>query len=115
MNYISNIYSEKISKLKGKKELLQDRLDRLTNQINRFNIDVKSLEKAQAFIQLVAKETQEQIRFAIEDVVNLALDSVFPDEYIFNVNFEIKRGKTEAALNFTKGGIEIDPMEASGG
>lgn len=115
MNLQSNIYSEKINKMKGKKELLESKLGEYKNNLSSTNNNVIVLEKAQAFIQQVAKDTQEQIKFMITDIVQLALDSTFPDEYIFNVNFEIKRGKTEAALSFAKGGIEIDPMEASGG
>jgi DNA repair exonuclease SbcCD ATPase subunit len=74
-----------------------------------------ALEEAQAFIQLVAKETQEQLKFHVVDVVQLALDTCFPGEYLFDVLFEIKRGRTEAQLVFKKNDIEVDPMEASGG
>lgn len=115
MSFQSNIYFEKINKMKGKKELLESKLENYKDNLSSTNNNIIVLEKAQVFIQQVAKDTQEQIKFMITNIVQLALDSTFPDEYIFNVNFEIKRGKTEAALNFTKGGIEIDPMEASGG
>ena len=115
MSFQSNIYLEKISKMKGKKEFLESKLEANKNNLSLTSNNVIVLEKAQAFIQQVAKDTQEQIKFMITDIVQLALDSTFPGEYIFNVEFEIKRGKTEASLYFKKGGIEIDPMEASGG
>ena len=113
MNY--SYYASKISRMSGKQELLQKRKDTDSKNITQLKQDLIYLEAAQAFIQQVAKDTQEQLRFMISDVVNLALDTCFPDEYIFNVNFEIKRGKTEASLSFIKNGIEVDPMEASGG
>ena len=49
-------------------------------------------------------------------MVNLCLDTCFPDEYVFDVNFEIKRGKTEAELVLRQNGIELDdPMNQCGG
>ena len=113
MNY--SYYANKISRMSGKQELLQKRKDTDSKTITQLKQDLIYLEAAQAFIQQVAKDTQEQLRFMISDIVNLALDTCFPGEYEFNVNFEIKRGKTEASLSFIKNGIEVDPMEASGG
>ena len=75
------------------------------------------LEKSQLLIQRVAQDTQSKLKFKVEDVVNTALDAVFPDEYSFSLDFELSRGKTEARLVFNskKTGREIDPMNASGG
>lgn len=75
------------------------------------------LEEAQAFLQKVANDTQEHLRFQIEDIVNLALETCFPGEYEFSVAFDIRAGKTEASLSFIskRTGREIDPMNASGG
>lgn len=75
------------------------------------------VEKSQTFLQTVAQETQELLRFQIEDVVNLALETCFPGEYSFKIDFRISRGKTEANPVFVdkKTGREIDPMNASGG
>lgn len=94
---------KEIEQCKDKKEKLERRL--------------KLLEEAQAFLQKIAQETQEQLKFQIEDIVNLALETCFPGEYTFEVKFEILRGKTEAELVFLdqKTGRQVDPMEASGG
>ena len=75
------------------------------------------LEESQLLIQRVAQDTQSKLKFKVEDVVNTALDAVFPDEYSFSLDFELSRGKTEARLVFDskKTGREIDPMNASGG
>ena len=75
------------------------------------------LEQAQAFLQKIANETQEHLKFQIEDIVNLALETCFPNEYEFSIIFDIRAGKTEASLSFIskKTGREIDPMNASGG
>jgi len=78
---------------------------------------LKLVEEAQVFLQTVAQNTQEKLRFQIEDIVNLALESVFPNEYEFKIEFNVSRGKTDAELVFLdkRTGQTIDPMEASGG
>lgn len=75
----------------------------------------RTIEEAQAFLQQVAKDTQEQIRYHLEDIVNMALDTVFPMCYTFRIVFEIKRNKTEARLCLFDGEREIDPMFSNGG
>lgn len=109
-------YKEIIQKQKGKKELVQENLKRYKKDLK---INVKkldALEKAQAFLQVVAKDTQEQLKFHIADLVNLALNACFKNEYKFDINFEIKRGKTEAELVFVnKNGTNINPLKGSGG
>jgi DNA repair exonuclease SbcCD ATPase subunit len=75
------------------------------------------LEQAQVFLQKIAQDTQSQLKFQIEDIVNLALETCFPNEYKFQLQFNIARGKTDAELVFVsqKTGRPIDPMNASGG
>lgn len=88
-----------------------------SEKINKLNTRLKLIEQAQAFLQKVAQETQEHLKFQIEDIVNLALETCFPGEYNFQILFDISRGKTEAELVFLdqKTGRQIDPMNASGG
>ena len=75
------------------------------------------LEKAQSLLQQVAQKTQEKLKFQLEDIVNLALETCFPNEYLFQINFNISRGKTDAELVFLdkKTNRTVDPMLASGG
>lgn len=75
----------------------------------------RTIEEAQTFLQQVARDTQEQIRYHLEDIVNMALDTVFPMCYTFRIVFEIKRNKTEARLCLFDGDKEIDPMYSNGG
>lgn len=86
-------------------------------KINALKSALELTEQAQIFLQKVAKETQSQLKLRIEDIVNLALETCFPSEYTFRINFNISRGKTEAELVFEdqKTGREIDPINASGG
>lgn len=112
---------EKIKNLhnlaKGMKIQIQKDYENNKNEFELKNEKQKLLEQAQIFLQTMAQETQSQLKFQVEDIVNSALDAVFPNEYDFQLNFEISRGKTEAQLKFLsqKTGREIDPMTASGG
>jgi len=73
------------------------------------------LESTQAFLQQIAQDTQNQLKIHVEDIVQLAVDACFPGEYRFVIDFEVKRGRTEAVLAFEKAGARIDPLNASGG
>jgi len=108
-------YRDKLNQTKGKVSALKQEADDYTLKEEENRNRMLALEQALVFVQDVAQKTQEQLVLHIQDVVNTALDTCFPDEYEFNLVFEIKRNKTEARLVFMKNGFEIDPMEASGG
>ena len=101
----------------GMEHQIQSNLNVAKTNLENLNKRIKLIEKAQCFLQKVAQDTQSQLKFQIEDIVNLALNTVFPDEYLFKVDFNIFRGKTDAELVFInqKTGGKIDPMSACGG
>jgi DNA repair exonuclease SbcCD ATPase subunit len=101
----------------GEKKAVERSLSTVKAELKTARIRLDSLEKAQAFLQIVAQETQRQLKIHIEDIVNLALDAIFPDQYFFEVNFLVSYGKTTANLCFIskRSGYMVDPMIASGG
>lgn len=78
---------------------------------------LEDLLDAQKILQHVAASIQTIAHKQITSIVTKALRTVFPDDgYKFRINFNRKRGKTEAQMVFVKNGIEIDPTtEDSGG
>ena len=102
---------------KGMKKQVENNLIQNKTTLDNLNNRIKLLEQAQVFLQKVAQDTQSQLKFQIEDIVNLALETCFPNEYEFQLQFNIARGKTDAELVFLsqKTGRPIDPMNASGG
>ena len=102
---------------KGMRNQLKSDLASKKDLLNKSKNELCILEKAQVFLQGVAQETQNKLKFRIEDIVNMALETCFPNEYDFKLNFNIARGKTECELVFLsrRSGREIDPMNASGG
>ena len=76
---------------------------------------MQAQEKAQAFIQTVAMETQNQLKLTIEDLVQSAIDAVFPLGTLFKVDYEMKRGTTEATMYLEQDGDKMNPLEDDGG
>lgn len=108
-------YKRLVAQVKGKRDFLTQEIKDAKRNVKGLKKRQEDLEAAQAFLQIVAKETQEQFKFQITDIVQLALDTCFPDEYKFEINFNIKYGKTEAELVFKSDGNDVDPLTASGG
>lgn len=102
---------------KGRRQQIEYDLSNSKNRKTYLENRMGIIEQAQVFLQKIAQETQSKLKFQIEDIVNLALDACFPDEYEFRLNFNIARGKTDAELVFIskKTGREIDPMGSVGG
>lgn len=65
-------------------------------------------------IRQVSQEMQIETHTRMARIVNRCL-AVFPDPYEFHILFEVKRGKTEARLVFRRDGVEVDPLDGSGG
>lgn len=71
---------------------------------------------AQKILKETAQEVQQAVHSRIADVVTRCLRTVFDDPYEFKINFEQKRGRTEANLVFERRGIELtDPVNSVGG
>lgn len=68
------------------------------------------IEDAQVISQNIAQMVQMQAHQRIEGVVSKCLEAVFGDEYGFKIQFERKRGRTEANLMLLKDGHEIEDV-----
>lgn len=105
---------EKVNNRKTAKSLLENGLKakkRLSRTIRR---EQKAAMDAQAIIQVVAQKTQDELRYQLSELPKLALSSVFDDPYDFEVEFVIKRGKTEVEFWFVREGVRINPKKNSG-
>lgn len=73
-------------------------------------------QDAQEILQHLAQAIQQRAHDKISEVVSHCLSAVFGDDaYTFKIEFERKRGRTEAHLRFVRGDLDVDPMTASGG
>jgi DNA repair exonuclease SbcCD ATPase subunit len=116
-DYIMRDYNILIAQIIGTRKQIVKSLDTVSIQNKQYEKKLKYLEQAQAFLQKVAQDTQEQLKIHVEDIVQLALDAIFPDKYTFEIQFNIAYGKTTAELVFIskQSGHIVDPMIASGG
>lgn len=108
-------YRDKITRLKGRKEFIQAKIEQRKQAKIDLEKRLKIISKAQDFIQVVAVETQNKVKFHIEKIIQMALDICFPGEYQFLLEFKVNSNKTECRLIFLKDDQEEDIMCESGG
>lgn len=108
-------YTTLYTKALVRKEMLVKSKETTEEKRDKVKQSLIYIEEAQAFLQKVATDTQEKIRYRLEDIVNLALTSVFGSKYRFAIEFETKRGQTEASLILYDGENALDPLETNGG
>ena len=105
-----------ITKKQGEKGLIQKSINQRNIQINQFKTELIVLEKARIIIQKVGKETQNKLSFQIQEIVNLAINSVFDKvHYKFQIEFIEKRNRTEADIYLLKGEHRRNPLKSNGG
>jgi len=73
------------------------------------------LEKAVEVVNAVTILTLQEVKTFIEDTVSLCLSIVFGDEYKLSIDYDIKRGRSEANISILKGEEKLDPKDEVGG
>lgn len=108
-------YKKQVEQLKGKRQGIQENLQAANKKSRSFRRELRDAEKAQVLTQHVAQSTQDQLKYQLSELPKLALSSVFgSDAYDFEVDFTIKRSKTEVDFWFVRDGVRINPKENSG-
>ena len=105
----------KLDRCKFRRDDARAKLAEISSNLIHLQNYLESLRKAQALCQTVAMQTQESLRYHVEDVVNLMLQTLFGNQYEFKLIFEIKRNKTEARIAVLEKGVELDPLFSTGG
>jgi len=112
-----NKYKEKLNKLKVEKDFLKKELKSKNSLLLENKKQFENLIKAQNIIQEVAQKTQNEIKFFIIDIVNLALNSIPfenpPDS--FEMEFVTRRNQTECDLFYLKEDHRLNPLLSEGG
>lgn len=113
------MYHQKLnSYIEKERTLLEEKQRNLEAHTEKAKSCVRGLElarKAKLIVQTVAEDTQNRVKYHISNTVTTALSTVFPDPYVFKLNFVKKRGRTEGELRFEKDGYEYVPVDDSGG
>lgn len=104
-----------VERKKGQRDKVISLLSVCKKEIRQLKKEINFSEQAQAIIQKVAQETQQQLEWHISEIVTLALASTFDNPYVFKAEFIQKRGKTECSLYFERDGFKVDPVAEAGG
>lgn len=99
----------------GKRESEIADLAKLEGEMNTLTVELETLAHAQVILQEVATETQARLKLHLEELVQSAIDAVFPDQYKVHIDFLSKAGQTECDIYLMRGNDRIDPMDSSGG
>jgi len=104
----------KLERQKGSRDTVVNSLATNQTELESARVSLHRHEEAREIIRKIGMETQNSLSFHINDIVSLALDSVFDNPYQFAVDFVNRRSKTECDLYFVRDGNRIDPLTASG-
>lgn len=112
-----NQYRNKFNQLKIQKDLLKKELKQKNSKLLEEKKQYENLIKAQEIIQIVAQQTQNQIKIMICDIVNECLQSIPFEEKVgeFGVEFVPRRNQVEMDCFFIENGNKADPMLSQGG
>lgn len=108
-------FNDYINQKKGELNSLENQQKETTKKLSLTNRELQRTEKCQVIIQEVAKLTQQQIILHIEDIVNSAIDFIFPNEYEFKMDFVDKRNKTECEIYLLQKDNKLNPITDNGG
>ena len=100
------IYEQRL----GRQSLLEEQRDGLAQQLTKTKAELDKTLQAHAVVQQVAGATQKKIEFYVSNLCTMALASVFPEPYEFQLRFVDRRNSSEADLIFLKGENEINDI-----
>ena len=101
--------------LKAERQVLASRKEREEKKKEELESRLDNAEKGLAIIQSVAKDTQQNLRFHFSKLVTSSLKAVSLEWPDFDVEFVIRRNRTECDLYFDEFGTRQHPIESSGG
>jgi len=104
-------YRRRLDVLRGQQQLARAQMAAEAQAVGAAADHWQHLLQAQVVAQEVAQRLQHQAHAQIAQVVTRCLRAVYDDEaYAFRIDFEKKRGKTEARLVFVQDGQVLDPV-----
>jgi len=106
---------ERTSSLKSRKVFLCQEIDDLKNKSSTQLQRYEDALRLRVIIQNAAQKTQKSIEKILSDIVTKCIQSVFDKEYIYKVDFVIRRNKTECDLYLELDGNKLNPLKADGG
>lgn len=104
-----------VERIRSRLALAKDALRKETEELAKATTGLQQAQDAREILQHLAQSVQQYAHERISHVVSSCLSAVFDEPYEFRIQFERKRGRTEARLLFVRDGLEVDPLTAAGG
>lgn len=111
---LSHIKS-RFEELKAEQRSFEKTLEDLDLKCENLEERLKDAEKALIIIQTVAQKTQKNLEFHFSNLVTSAIKSVKQDWPEFEIEFVVRRNRTECDIFFNEFGQRQHPMNSSGG
>jgi len=114
MTTINNLRNQ-LEQWKGRRDQIEQGIQKTEKELKLKRRLLSRYERAMEIVKQVGLETQKQLEYHLAEQVSLAMAAVFDDPYGLKVNFQEKRGKTEAELLFVRRELEMKPIGSVGG
>lgn len=112
----ANQYVAFLGEQRGKLSALNESKTQAVAALEQANKQAEIAAKACVVVNAVTLATLEQAKVFIEETVTLCLAIVYGDTYSLKVDYQIKRGRSEAAIRLIRDGNDLDPrLEIGGG
>ena len=108
-------YKKTLNKVLVSKSTLEKNITQIQDKLSGLEEDVEGLKDAREIVNNVMCLTQNEVKGFIEEVVSLALSSVFGKGFSFEIEYSIKRNQSEAVLWIIEDGIRNKPDFDVGG
>lgn len=93
----------------------RDRVEVEQQALVKAKAELESAKQAQEILQHLAQQTQLLAHQQVAKIVSRCLSAVFQRPYELRIEFDRKRGKTEAKFVYLRDGHEVQPYLTSGG
>ena len=106
---------KRFEQAKTKKELLKSQIKTKDQTIEQTKKKVENFVKARYVLAEVARLTQENFQVKVENLITLAIQSVFDRDFKFKLHLERKRNKLECRPVIIENEHEYSPEDDMGG
>ena len=108
-------YRDRLNQMIGRKQTLESDLLSKEESKKELNQKIIYLEECRMITQLISETNQNKLTAKINDVVTTAIQSVFGEEFTFQMNIASKNNTVQATPTFYKNGREENPKVSEGG
>jgi DNA repair exonuclease SbcCD ATPase subunit len=108
-------WRKKIDGLKVRHQLAVKRVQQESQSLCLAREEVENVQQAQEILQRLAQAVQTRSHRGIARIVSRCLSAVFDNPYDVQIEFERKRGRTEARFVYYRDGNKLSPLVTSKG